>query len=75
VHTAPASAMARLTRDLAAGDILLLHDHRPTVLSVLPGVLATLTGSGLDSVTLRAGLEPPLAQQPCHHQTNMHKGQ
>jgi peptidoglycan/xylan/chitin deacetylase (PgdA/CDA1 family) len=75
VRTTPASAMSRLTRGLAAGDILLLHDRGPAVLAVLPGLLAALAGSGLNSVTLRAGLAPPLAQQPRHHQTNMHAGQ
>jgi peptidoglycan/xylan/chitin deacetylase (PgdA/CDA1 family) len=51
----------RLTRDLRAGDILLLHDGHaardahghPVVLEVLPRLLALLRGRGLTPVTLR----------------------
>jgi len=51
---------ARLTRHLAAGDILLLHDGhaarapdgRPVVLDVLPRLLAELERAGLRSVSL-----------------------
>ena len=47
--------LARLTQDLAAGDILLLHDGNtarttagePVILAVLPRLLATLTERGL----------------------------
>lgn len=60
----PAAAGARLRRDLAAGDVLLLHDGRaartpdghPVVLAVLPDLLAALAARGLRSVTLREGM-------------------
>jgi peptidoglycan/xylan/chitin deacetylase (PgdA/CDA1 family) len=53
---------ARLTRGLAAGDVLLLHDraHRraaggePVVLAVLPAVLERIAAAGLKAVTLPA---------------------
>ena len=53
---------ARLTRNLAAGDILLMHDGHaartpagtPVVLDALPRLLASLDGHGLRSVTLAA---------------------
>ncbi|SFM43317.1 polysaccharide deacetylase family protein [Variovorax sp. OV329] len=56
--------LERLTRGLAAGDILLLHDGnsarslqgRPVVLEVLPQLLAGLKAQGLRSVTLPQGL-------------------
>lgn len=52
----------RLTRGLAAGDILLLHDGNaargadgiPMVLRVLPDLLQSLTAAGLRPVTLRS---------------------
>lgn len=55
---------ARLTRGLAARDILLLHDGnaahtpqgRPVVLEVLPRLLDAVEGAGLRTVTLRAAL-------------------
>lgn len=55
---------ARLTRGLAAGDVLLLHDgHAATmpgggavVLAVLPRLLEDLSAAGLRPVTLRAAL-------------------
>ncbi|MDD4881790.1 MAG: polysaccharide deacetylase family protein, partial [Gallionellaceae bacterium] len=54
----------RLTRNLAAGDILLLHDGhaartadgRPIILTVLPHLLETAAAAGLQSITLRAAL-------------------
>jgi len=60
----PADVLARLTRGLAAGDILLLHDGHamrgahgaPVVLEVLPPLLEALDGAGLRPVTLRAAL-------------------
>jgi peptidoglycan-N-acetylglucosamine deacetylase len=60
----PGRVLARLRRDLAAGDILLLHDGhaarsaagRPVILEVLPGLLAALAHAGLRPVTLRAAL-------------------
>jgi peptidoglycan/xylan/chitin deacetylase (PgdA/CDA1 family) len=55
-----ATVLARLTRDLAAGDILVLHDGQPprtannvpVVLEVLPPLLRQLQSSGLRSVSL-----------------------
>ena len=52
--------LRRLRRDLAAGDILLLHDHhaaltpqgRPVVLEVLPPLLAAVRAKGLQTVRL-----------------------
>ena len=60
-----ALVLGRLTRNLAAGDILLLHDHhaartpqgRPVLLDVLPGLLRALQERGLQTVRL----EPPAA--------------
>ena len=56
----PQRVLQRLTRGLAAGDILLLHDGhcardaqgRPVVLAVLPALLATLRQHQLVPVTL-----------------------
>ena len=55
-----------LTRDLAAGDVLLLHDgncartanDQPMVLAVLPVLLERLRSLGLKSVALRTALPP-----------------
>jgi peptidoglycan/xylan/chitin deacetylase (PgdA/CDA1 family) len=60
VHTDPAGVLARLTRGLAAGDILLLHDAntqtaptgKPVVLEVLPELLRCIEQAGLRTVTL-----------------------
>ena len=57
-----AAVSARLTRGLAAGDILLLHDGHaartaaggPVVLEALPRVLQAARAAGLRPVTLRA---------------------
>jgi len=57
----PAKVQARLTNNLAAGDILLLHDGHaarttdgtPIVLAVLPKLLEALAAAGLAPVTLR----------------------
>ncbi|WER48169.1 polysaccharide deacetylase family protein [Cupriavidus sp. WKF15] len=54
----------RLTHNLAAGDILLLHDGnsgvdpagKPHCTAVLPGLLAAIADAGLQCVTLRAGM-------------------
>lgn len=59
--------LQRLTRNLAAGDILLLHDGRaartadgmPVILAVLPGLLAALARQRLRCVTLSEGLAVP----------------
>ncbi len=59
-ETNAAKVLARLTRGLAAGDILLLHDgnaartvaDRPVILDVLPPLLRAFTAAGLQAVTL-----------------------
>lgn len=48
--------LERLTRGLAAGDVLLLHDSRPVVLPVLARLLDELARRGLRSVSLRAAV-------------------
>ena len=56
----PEEVVRRLTRDLAAGDILLMHDGnaahmrdgKPVILEALPRLLAALQSAGLHSVTL-----------------------
>ncbi len=56
----PAGVLARLTRGLSAGDILLLHDAnsktalsgKPVVLEVLPELLRRIEQAGLRTVTL-----------------------
>lgn len=62
-----ARVLARLTRGLAARDILLLHDGhaartahdgRPLVLAVLPALARALSAAGLATTTLRAALPP-----------------
>jgi peptidoglycan/xylan/chitin deacetylase (PgdA/CDA1 family) len=61
----PTGVLRRLTRGLAAGDVLLLHDGssartsagRPVVLQVLPVLLEQLAARGLKAVTLPAALE------------------
>lgn len=60
VSTDPAGVLARLTRGLQAGDILLLHDAncqmalsgKPVVLEVLPELLHRIERAGLRTVTL-----------------------
>jgi peptidoglycan/xylan/chitin deacetylase (PgdA/CDA1 family) len=60
----PDDVAARLVGDLAAGDILLLHDGnaardaqgRPVILEVLPRLLAACAEAGLQPVTLRAAI-------------------
>jgi peptidoglycan/xylan/chitin deacetylase (PgdA/CDA1 family) len=57
--------LGRLTRGLAAGDILLLHDGQaartargsPVILEVLPPLLATISAAGLTTVTLRTAAD------------------
>ncbi len=59
-YTDPAGVLARLTRGLSAGDILLLHDAnsktapsgKPVVLEVLPELLRRIEQAGLRTVTL-----------------------
>lgn len=62
VRTDPHDVLARLCRNLGAGDILLLHDGHaartaagtPVVLEVLPHLLEALASAKLKTVTLRA---------------------
>ena len=62
VERDPQSVLARLTRGLAAGDILVLHDGNasrtrsgtPVVVEVLPALLDAIHSGGLHAVTLRA---------------------
>ena len=62
----PARVLGRLTRGLAAGDILLLHDGharrgaggRPVVLDTLPALLQRCAAAGLRPVTLAQALPP-----------------
>lgn len=59
---AAATVLDRLCRNLRAGDILLLHDGHagrqpdgtPTIVAVLPALLAKIRTAGLTPVTLRA---------------------
>lgn len=60
----PVKVLQRLTRGLAAGDILLMHDghaaltpdRRPVILETLPVLLQTLRERGLRPVTLQHAL-------------------
>lgn len=60
ITTNPATVLARLERNLCAGDILLLHDGNsavtkegtPVVLEVLPKLLSALQRAGLQAVAL-----------------------
>ena len=62
MHRDPEKVLRRLTKGLAAGDILLLHDNgssrtrdgTPVVLAVLPKLLDRIQAKGLRSVTLAA---------------------
>lgn len=68
----PARVLQRLTRGLAAGDILLLHDGharrsaagRAVVLDVLPALLQRCRAAGLNTVTLNEALPPRGAGLP-----------
>lgn len=61
----PAGVLARLTHNLAAGDIVLLHDGnaalassgKPVVLEVLPGLLERFAQAGLRTVTLPQAMQ------------------
>ncbi len=61
VERDPARVLARLTRGLRAGDILLLHDRvsrqRAPVLDVLPALLEHIAAAGLKSVSLPMALQ------------------
>jgi peptidoglycan/xylan/chitin deacetylase (PgdA/CDA1 family) len=64
VNTSADVVFGKLTRDLAAGDILLLHDGHaalaangsPVILEVLPRLLNALAAASLVPVTLRSAL-------------------
>lgn len=72
----PQVVLQRLTRGLAAGDILLLHDGHaargddgvPVVLAVLPALLQRIQAMGLRCVTLPEAMpaSPPRAVVPGH---------
>jgi len=51
-----ARILRRLAGAPAAGDIVLLHDSRPTVLAVLPELLERVAAQGLTAVTLASAL-------------------
>jgi peptidoglycan/xylan/chitin deacetylase (PgdA/CDA1 family) len=61
----PDDVVRRLTIDLCAGDILLMHDGsaartvagRPVILTVLPHVLEAAAAAGLKAITLRSALD------------------
>ena len=61
----PQVVLARLTRNLAAGDILLIHDGhaaltpdgQPVILKVLPRLLESFVAARLNPVTLSAALQ------------------
>ena len=65
VRRDPANVLARLARDLHAGDILLLHDGhaartasgKPLVLEVLPALLKRFEALGLRAVTLPEAMQ------------------
>ena len=62
----PQRVLTRLSKNLAAGDILLLHDGhaartslgQPVLLDVLPGLLAASRAAGLHAVTLPQAFDP-----------------
>jgi len=48
----PKRILRQLTRGLAAGDVLLMHDRVPVVLAVLPALLEQISAQGLNAVSL-----------------------
>jgi peptidoglycan-N-acetylglucosamine deacetylase len=72
VQRDPARVLDRLTRSLAAGDIVLLHDGnaartadgRPVVLEVLPQLLRRCEQAGLRPVTLPEALRTDASSAP-----------
>jgi len=68
VQRDPQRVLQRLTRELAAGDIVLLHDghaahtsaDRPVVLDVLPPLLQRFSQAGLRAVTLPEAVDRDL---------------
>jgi peptidoglycan/xylan/chitin deacetylase (PgdA/CDA1 family) len=69
VRSDPVRVLASLRRDLAAGDVLLLHDGAPTrtasgepvVLAVLPKLLDEIAARGLKPVSLPAAFDDAAA--------------
>ena len=67
VTSDPKRVLARLTRNMRAGDILLLHDGHAArtadgsavILRVLPDLMAAIAAAGLASVTLREAQQKP----------------
>ena len=81
----PARVLSRLTRGLASGDILMLHDGRsaadpagrPVVLEVLPRLLDCLAARGLHALSLPMALAAA-EQAAAHHareQAQVHPGE
>ena len=54
----PARVLERLTGSLAAGDVLMLHDDRPSAVAVLPALLERLREHGLTCVSLPTACNP-----------------
>jgi peptidoglycan/xylan/chitin deacetylase (PgdA/CDA1 family) len=54
----PARVLARLTRGLAPGDVLLLHDNLPGSLTILPELLEQLAARDLKCVSLPVACSP-----------------
>ena len=52
VSADPRRILRQLTRRLAAGDVLLMHDTAPVVLAVLPTLLEQVSAQGLKAVSL-----------------------
>jgi len=57
VSSDPQRILRRLTRGLAAGDLLLLHDNAKVALAVLPALLDQVSAHGLRSVSLATACE------------------
>jgi len=72
VNADPEVVLGRLTRNLGAGDILLLHDGRaaraadgtPVIIAVLAKLLPLLAGQNLRCVTLSEGLSECVIDAP-----------
>jgi peptidoglycan/xylan/chitin deacetylase (PgdA/CDA1 family) len=72
VRRDPQQVLQRLTRDLRAGDIVLLHDGhaartsagRPVILDVLPAFAQRVADAGLRTVTLPEAVDPEFTSKP-----------
>jgi peptidoglycan-N-acetylglucosamine deacetylase len=72
VSASAEAVLGKLTRNLGAGDILLLHDGHaaltdqgvPVILEVLPRLLDAVAAAELTPVTLRAALAPGSRETP-----------